>query len=804
MDTAGHESVFLEAGKPLLEEAFPQAPRSVAAMHMGNWLTDLSQMVNPVSWAATHAQAPAAIQKAADEMEKLIADALERLVQLTGKIVSSEREKRFESLVDQYKTKAQAFIEDLKAELLAGLTALVPAKGQPERSSQVAVFMRHAVLVIAYFKFVYPDRMDEKCFLRVFGPRGNPQDLWGTPADDWPGAMTQYYPHEHLDRPELHPGQADGLYEPTLSGYAPGFRSPRSVNPCKDVIPDLYAYLREDLEMTAGLLGELDLDFRKRLTREIKDNDPEWHVCLAKLGHALHQVEDFFAHSNWIEHAIRLLGEPELGKYLPTDMSACSARARRVFQRRLWRYNSEDKDSAHPQEEPWVVTGFYEFKDMLISTGHLLEHVFGIDVQDPCEKVHETVATVTDAAADPGGTLRQVQASLDQAISFVTDPKRALRDPENDVAAAMRKKYGPDLETLQQVGKWTPALGKLTLEELKRLCPELGNLSGPVLESLTFLLEEGNAVWTLGKSGRSGYEGLKSVVAFFKNPVAWLAEKALDLFGEEVRDAVTFWLTDAVLNHLGADRIGSHSLLAKDHEHELLYEKNRQCAVAVHYTIVQTLLRWKKKGDQPLIDWLELLEFYLRHPRGDFCAAKFIGLPYEGETEYVVQRDDQLKAPDPRRSLEAKFRRTAMRSDLFSWRTIADANFGTARMTEREAFDAINDFLRQHNWGYPVQGGLNYAFKAGVRLRIPQQRLTLKIPVVDPDAPKPWWQQVIESDKGWRIFRGYEDPVSQSSVAPLQPHTPCPVTDDQARLFCSQARRKRVRKRTAFTYAPSK
>ena len=57
------------------------------------------------------------------------------------------------------------------------------------------------------------------------------------------------------------------------------------------------------MEMTAGLLCEVDEAFRRLGARSVKDDDPELHKTLAKLGHALHQVEDFFAHSNWAELA---------------------------------------------------------------------------------------------------------------------------------------------------------------------------------------------------------------------------------------------------------------------------------------------------------------------------------------------------------------------------------------------------------------------------------------------------------------------------------------------------------------------
>src|SRR5262245_52212377 len=55
MNTTGHRSVAEEAGLPLLKEAFRahtgKEPH-LGAFYMGNWLTDVSQLVDPVAYAS--------------------------------------------------------------------------------------------------------------------------------------------------------------------------------------------------------------------------------------------------------------------------------------------------------------------------------------------------------------------------------------------------------------------------------------------------------------------------------------------------------------------------------------------------------------------------------------------------------------------------------------------------------------------------------------------------------------------------------------------------------------------------------
>ena len=52
MNTEGHAQVAEEAGLPLLRAFFGgQNLRSLEAMRLGNWLTDVSQAVDPVAYA---------------------------------------------------------------------------------------------------------------------------------------------------------------------------------------------------------------------------------------------------------------------------------------------------------------------------------------------------------------------------------------------------------------------------------------------------------------------------------------------------------------------------------------------------------------------------------------------------------------------------------------------------------------------------------------------------------------------------------------------------------------------------------
>jgi hypothetical protein len=108
----------------------------------------------------------------------------------------------------------------------------------------------------------------------------------GIPSADVDGVLrkhyTQYFPHEHLDATPLPPGQVAGLQD----------------RPEFDVGPrNLLAYLERDLLYLSEQLASLEASWRTAQARGGIDAQ-ERQYNLAKLGHILHAVEDYFFHSN--------------------------------------------------------------------------------------------------------------------------------------------------------------------------------------------------------------------------------------------------------------------------------------------------------------------------------------------------------------------------------------------------------------------------------------------------------------------------------------------------------------------------
>ena len=362
MNTEGHHSVAEEAGIPLLKELFGNR-KSLQVLYLGNWLTDVSQAVDPVAYLAGTGRVKTEVESILggikNDLDAMIDEITSQIYESTLGFLQENAEELLKSL----KPDIGPYIETAKANLFETIDFLVNVPSDlpaSERDSELGKFFRSLFLVIGYFKFVHPEkerdtpRLDFEAFMQVFG---RPADTYGagkfSKANDRPGAYTQYYPHEHLDRPECPPSVDPPVYAPGRQIPAVPFRvagnakpRTRAVTNREYIDPDMYSYLREDIEMTAGLLAEADMEIKEAIGRFIKhgnagwdDNDPRWYRTLAKLGHALHQVEDFFAHSNWIELVARTRGKDYLKKILPPDLPVeMLNHMGTIFQKRLKRH----------------------------------------------------------------------------------------------------------------------------------------------------------------------------------------------------------------------------------------------------------------------------------------------------------------------------------------------------------------------------------------------------------------------------------------------------------------------------------
>lgn len=849
MKGSGHEGVAKDVGLPMLEEAFGDDKKSLKAFYLGNWLTDMSQLVDPVAYASVR-DGIGSLDFLTAEHEKLVdrifdsfiaEESIARL-DIDEALINTVRE----ALVD---AEELAAFEEAHVEIKTHLTSMLNALfigATDGRESKLGLVVRQTFFIIGYFKFVHPEgtddreRMDYDAYKAVFGEPGAPQGDRFIPgsarpdgtmevaldATDRPGGYTQYYPHEHMDRPHVGPGERDfapgpqRVNRPFRIGATPGPGSlpgkagkpgPRSRSGAKEVTPDLYSYLRDHIECTAGLLAEADDAFARALAQGFDDTDPEWHQILAKTGHALHQVEDFFAHSNFAELAATQLGPDYLDKILPSKIGPDFLYTTNdIFDRRLRRYvntvgvmEQKEFESINKESEDWVVTGFFDFLDTANSILHMSEATVGLEAHDPTTYVHDGWESLKAFVRDPSDKVDEVKETLRDTLDFVTDPKAEWDNDDNSVAKRFKEPYD----------EWITSVTRETMsdEQIAAICrdiPLLKSVPHPeVIGVFVNVVILATKVDKLKEPVEPLWSAWKEVRDFLSRPYAYIAEKVSEFLADKLKavslNLLKFFGKDLVFEHvLGSKRIGCHSLLSKDHGNELLYAQARECAAAVHWYVMHTLLRDRSDPDVPeQIDWLELLEHFLTNPMAAEEGEKTepVRLELMASRVIVTSGGDQLDSPIAANSLTKRFSSSTAAPYRLTWRDIADANFGTKGRSDAECRAIVNAVLRTSEQGYPVAKP-NYAFRPGVPLVIPYQTVFLVSTKTVEHEPA-WWRRVI-TEKDWTVLRGREEKQMGLSTAPYAGHVLQEFleSDHQAQIDRGKALRIALRRqyRSAF------
>jgi hypothetical protein len=757
----------------------------LGAFYLGNWITDVSQIVDPVAYRRVAAKVKVPDLNAL--FTKFIHDAPSWI---KGPIEASDTLNKLRDKLALAEKELETYIKET---LNAGT------------SGDLAKAFKEGFKYLGYFKFVAPttmvgtDRMHADSYL-----------------DSFDRLFHQYYPLEHLDRPEA----SRDHYATKVS---PGPRNKHTVPPPSSH-GDLYDYLRDDLEIAAARFAYLDAgvpdvadraswavgtftpgrdDFTDEIgrTQSVSDTNLEWNYHLALLGHSLHAIEDFYAHSTFVENANIAL--PASYKRLQ------KAEQKEILLRRLkqWSYGyDEDKWDSLPREAN-IVTGYFDFIDTLVSISHLVEDLFDWNRDGP--------GKAGDAVLE-----YDYKKLLTDTLDFVSDPKGVLtrnnpkapgydEDKANTAAKFLWDKYnkeiGDNIDKLKEGDDKTFQYVNFLLES-----PLLAGAPQPIKDS--FL--KAAKLFGQFKGARNLYKTLKKVHKFIKKPWDFIRDILKDSIVKALVEPVEGYVISLVEGLVGARRIGCHSLIAKDAGHELFYDAGMACAETVHWYVVNTLGRYSRpygiaacRTSAPLnhvngifcqwIDWQELVEFFLAHPLAEMQVIED-DAKIETTIYYKTKGGDGSKmSRDTLENLGTFFAATAvvynpttgLVEDMpdFSWETIADANFPTKGMKTPERQRQINKILaHQPDKAMIVSDHINYAFRPGYVLQIPHQ-LDRMPGTTSPLGPRRWWYPVIlqtaseamtEELKASTavIANWYASDGSLSASAPADAHRPIPVS----------------------------
>jgi hypothetical protein len=723
MNTKGHRGVGERGAVPLFEEALKrtgQQPRGLEAVLLGNWLTDVSQMIDPVAYAA----GATAIQ---DKVESFIRVLTSRTAYRSGRKILGTWVGDLE----------ERLIKAAKEWVYNSIIFLLGADSRTKGAIQGII--TDAIFVKGYFKFAFaeeqgkPERLTIEEYEAIFRSR-----------------FTQYFPHEHVDRPALPTSPV--LYEAHLD------RGPRSTGAPR--YPDLYRYLRDDIVILAGGFTELDLDWARPLARgEIvtDGSDTRFGVGLARLGHLLHAVEDFFAHSNFVE----LHASANGAKYLPKSFETRDAG---IYARRLkrWRPSAETVSWERLAAEDFVVTGYFDFSDTLVSLSHAFEELLGIGWRDPRRRVGD-VFRATEST-DFTRIEEEYYEWLQSLLELLSNPKVARESADNRIVKLLEDTFGEDLEALTK-----PELHDAVLTQVLARTQFLRNVPAGVVRRIRNLVVAVSKPIAVGKLTFSAYRAIDTLIELFADPLGFLMDVAKDQGIDAVKESALFLSKDLLWYQTllaGSDhRIGSHSLLAKDTGSEWLYGYQRACATAAHYTIVKNLLRWisSPPHDDRVIDWLAMLESLLCNP----SAA------HSGRAEVATVEVVAPGSPDPR-SVVDQIGRVARDGGIPdtpespAWLAVARPSFDV-RGGQPADLEKVCSVAARALSGAPKR--LPVSARGELLLLVPGQQVTvLSRPSRATETEPPWPAAVFEREtkypgRGWEVARGFKSFTQGRSVA---------------------------------------
>lgn len=767
MDTHGHHRVLAEGAEPRLRRAYGRRRVNYNPLFLGNWLADLSQVHDPGSGMS----AQLARELSRRELRAAAAKMATRIEAVLAGVADPPPEGRpVGALAKLLRKGIVGLLERFFAVLAAG------------EGGTLGPDLLRLVRVLGYLKFARPE--------------SNPDGLaipYDTYTQIFEELCRQYFPHEHLDRPPCavsyrphgppceaawgpeHAHRRDRLYATGRAGGADRH---------------LYAYLADQRRVLAGRLQEIDLGWASRDLASASPSDRD--LWLARLGHALHGVEDFFAHSTFIEHAVLAAEGPAgLERALrgrtarrvgePVDLAI----AWRKVERRLRRYSPDPRDPGQPEDA--VVTGYFDGWDTLNSMLHFAEelirpHLLAWETRERRGALEVTIRELLGTYAEevvgdvlellkirvaPGGFEQRVHQALDGLMEYV----------EQAVARG------------EAVSRAT-VTGRASRDPVLRLLPEelLRDHLVPAVLGLTRLAAG------MG-TGVTIYRALKTISAFYRDPLGYLLRSLLEdgpatllkawigiaaeLAGKDLLVRLNYVILGELQELLRADRVGCHSLLAKDQPTEPLFDEMFRCARHVDWFIVDTLCRWsdpewagRTEESRRWVRWDDLLAAYLRSPldtpRGQRRRVRWHNA--------VTWRSHVVSGE--RETLRSVYLRLAAGVDgvreIASYEEFLVANFGldgvlTAGPVAGVGIDERAVVRLATASGLAVADAGGYRLMPGVRLVLPV-RHTVGVDVVEGAT---WFGDVLRmSDEEWeRAAKGYEASRLTTSPPEFAHHT---------------------------------
>lgn len=777
MDAGGHEEIGKDAGEELLKKALEEGACPdkgdetefrITAFPLGNWLTDISQVVDTQLYrkirefttSKVNMVADMAVSKIEGYESTVVGKTREFLNEhLTGKLLEYADyimdAVSMENLKQRIVSKQQEIVAQIDM-LFLGSNPGDPDAGQ----SELADALQSLATYMAYFRF-------------VFSTQGNDRSTWGM---DYPSFLyvmeehfTQYYPYEHQDRP----ADGDG-YDARPSEWK---KNDLDSGVSDTDGRDCYEYLRENIQVNAAKLAAFDRFFasyafnpKRNGFRDgsgnriavLSDSNPEFNLHLANLGRTLHSCEDFFAHTNFVDY---ISDENERIDELRRQTQPYKDILKKRKRRWTAAYTSWPDNWRDMPPENDIVSGYFDFIDTVIS---LLQKV-------------DSLMMIPDMNNTPGDKVQWIADETRGALEYdykklFTDSILLIQDPGDEWDKGSGSPDSNDknsaAELLKQSENLETIIAGLEAGPQERTAAVLDNvLASPMFEFVPEEIKQhfrsGVDLFVRGRAVASMTKSLFDLIVLLKqiyqDPLAWIR----DMVQDQILEMFESWLVQQFYLLIGMGRVGCHSLIAKDDATDLFYDAAMHCAKSVHYQAMHVFMRHLKtpqvtigsKSKNTLrmsnwVDWLHFLEYFLDNPYN----ASNVPLGEEEYTDYshsiyITEDRDTLD------TIADMFLPTCDPGIELTWREIALEN-GLCFGDEDDEM-----LIRQINETIEVSGmgtfnsvrpdDRFFSFIAGIELVIPYQEQTFTRLIYSENGRKIWWKYVINDPDGWLVMYRY-------------------------------------------------
>ncbi len=656
MDCKGHKDILGKAGSDIVAKAYEQyklkAPSEIDNrldkntlldhIYLGSWLTDMIQFFSEELFSKT-----AGLAESINNFFKDILDTILSFTECNEEGMTCQMVTDLMGKDSDFGKRAKEAVKELHKDIEDNIYTLF---GQYGASGELAEWMKLWIRAYSYFKFsIYGSdkfcKYDSDSLLKVL-------DAFLDEKKSIYNFTGSSYPSYHMDR-----------WPPKETRYQQD--ETRSQTRQEMLDPGIYPYMRDNIEYIAGRLADMDLCWTEPTFNNPKfPKVGEWHqweteqdLNLALLGHTMHIVEDFFAHSTFVEQVIA--GWPRKGKnnkgqhYLdqfldffgsekqifteesiekisnilpPGSLGKKIAKAFIIdkdftrFNRRLLLfkpeyYDDDNKLKSTPKdkdgnniEDPNVVTEWFDKWDLLITFEYYASELFFKGANFISSNFWDSGIKLNHTKSPP----RYIRNIFD----FINNPLMESEIwTENQIKSRI-KNCKNEMDALVEIYNNTKEGALFKVPEnivndiFKKMLPE--GTPPWVLDALLKTIIVFNTGKKVGGTVLSIYEVISNITKFIstllKGPAyikKWLVKTAL---GKLISYGVNYeiylaenWLLDAI----GSMRIGCHSLICKDRggkskiftygEGHFLYKEAVLCAKATDYYVFSNLFRWSQQ-----------------------------------------------------------------------------------------------------------------------------------------------------------------------------------------------------------------